>query len=261
MLWETITSGKEWKGDFHNKKRDGKLYWESASISPILDEDGKITHFLAVKEDITERKKLTSDLVDAKVKAESSDKLKTAFLNNISHEVRTPLNGILGFSEFIIQPDIQQEEKELYLEILKESSERLVNTITNYMDMSLIVSGNMVVKSRKVDLLLVLDKVYQNYLPKCKTKNLEFTKQIPPDTKTQLKTDDGLLEKVLSHLMDNAIKFTIKGGINFGFNYTGNEFELFVKDTGSGIDPEAQSSVFKIFMQEDMQIREVIRKR
>jgi PAS domain S-box-containing protein len=251
-LWETISTGKEWKGEFHNKKKNGELYWESASISPILDEKGKMTHFLAVKEDITERKKLASDLIEAKVRAEASDKLKTAFLNNISHEVRTPLNGILGFSQIIIQPDIQQEDKESYLEILNESSERLVNTITNYMDISLIISGNMFVKSRPVDLHHSLDKIYQTFLPKCKTKNLEFIKQLPIDIMPLLICDQGLLEKALSHLLDNAIKFTFNGSITFGGNFHNSKFELFVKDTGSGIDPVAQSTVFQIFMQADV---------
>jgi PAS domain S-box-containing protein len=252
ILWDTICSGKEWKGEFHNKKKTGQLYWESVSISPILDEYGEMTHYLAVKEDITERKKLNSDLIEAKVRAEASDKLKTAFLNNISHEVRTPLNGILGFSEFVIQPDLQQEEKDSYLEILNESSERLVNTITNYMDISLIVSGNMIVNSKPVNLMLILENIYKKFLPKCKTKNLDFIKQFPSDTKTPLISDEGLLEKVLFHLLDNAIKFTIKGSITFGGHYTNGEIELFVKDTGSGIELEAQSSVFEIFMQEDL---------
>jgi CheY-like chemotaxis protein/anti-sigma regulatory factor (Ser/Thr protein kinase) len=192
------------------------------------------------------------DLLEAKARAEASDKLKTAFLNNISHEVRTPLNGILGFSEFVLQPDLKQEEKESYLEILNESSERLVNTIENYMDISLIVSGNMSVKSGPVDLPLIFDKVYQKFLPKCKTKGLELIKHFPADTKTPLICDEGLLEKALSHLLDNAIKFSLKGNITFGVNFTNREIELFVKDTGSGIDPVAQSTVFQIFMQADV---------
>jgi PAS domain S-box-containing protein len=251
-LWETIFSGKEWKGELHNKKKNGQLYWESISISPILNEKGEMTHFLAIKEDITERKKLNSDLLEAKVKAEASDKLKTAFLNNISHEVRTPLNGILGFSELVVQPDIQQEEKESYLEILNVSSERLVNTISNYMDISLIVSGNILVKSKPVDLSLLLENLYEKFLPKCKTKNLEFIRQFPSYTGIHFISDDDLLEKTLSHLLDNAIKFTTNGSITFGGYYNNNEFVLFVKDTGAGIDREAQSKVFQIFMQADI---------
>ena len=251
-LWKVITSGGEWRGEFHNKRKDGSLYWEQASISPIKDSEENITHFLAVKEDITERKKLTDDLIEAKARAEASDKLKTAFLNNISHEVRTPLNGILGFSEFVLQTDIKQEEKESYLEILNESSDRLVNTITNYMDMSLIVSGNMSVKSKPVDLPPVLEKIYQKFLPKCIAKNLEFVKQIPDGIVPQVLCDEVFLEKSLSHLLDNAIKFTLKGSITLGINFNNTEVDLFVNDTGSGIDPVAQSTVFQIFTQADV---------
>ena len=252
-LWETISSGKEWKGEFHNKKKNGELYWESASISPILDEKGEITHFLAIKEDITDREKMTTDLIEAKVRAEASDKLKTAFLNNISHEVRTPLNGILGFSELILQPDIQQEEKESYLEILNESSERLVNTITNYMDISLIVSGNMFVSSKPFEIIPLLDKIYEKFLPKCKAGNLEFIKQIPQELKNKsLISDPSLLEKAISHLVDNAIKFTKNGNVTIGSTHNKNEIELFVKDTGTGISVDAQSLVFEFFRQEEV---------
>jgi hypothetical protein len=250
-LWETIRSGKEWKGEFHNKKKTGELYWESVSISPILDEKSCISHYLAVKENITERKKLTSDLIEARIRAEASDKLKTAFLNNVSHEVRTPLNGILGFSELIIQPGILQKEKESYLKILNESSERLLNTITDFTDISLIVSGNMVVKFKPVDISLLLDRIYIKYHPKCIARNLEFIKQISSDLKIPLICNEELIEKALSHLLDNSLKFTIKGSIILGANFINREFELFVKDSGSGIGSEAKSIVFQIFMQED----------
>jgi len=235
-----------------NLHKDGHRVCLLTNGFPIFDDAGNLIGYRGVDKDITNFKNLNIELIRAKEKAESSDKLKTAFLNNISHEVRTPLNGILGFSEFVIQPDLPQEEKESYLKILNESSERLINTITNYMDISLIVSGNMSVKSKPVDLNHIFDKVYQKFLPKCIAKGLEFVKQIPIDVIPYLICDDGLLEKALSHLVDNAIKFTIKGSITLGLSCTDNDFELFVKDTGSGIDLEAQSTVFQIFMQEDV---------
>jgi len=235
-----------------NLHKDGHRVCLLTNGFPIFDDAGNLIGYRGVDKDITNFKNLNIELIRAKEKAESSDKLKTAFLNNISHEVRTPLNGILGFSEFVIQPDLPQEEKESYLKILNESSERLINTITNYMDISLIVSGNMSVKSKPVDLNHIFDKVYQKFLPKCIAKGLEFVKQIPVDVIPSLICDGVLLEKALSHMVDNAIKFTIKGSITLGLSCTDNDFELFVKDTGSGIDLEAQSTVFQIFMQEDV---------
>ena len=235
-----------------NIHKDGHPVCLLTNGFPILDEAGALIGYRGVDKDITKSKNLNLELIKAKEKAEAGDRLKTAFMNNISHEIRTPLNGILGFSEFIVQPGLQQEEKELYLKILNESSDRLLNTITNYMDISLIVSGNIVAISKLVDLSFLIDKIYEKFHPKTIAKNLEFIKQLPSDIKTPLKCDEGLLDKAISHLLDNAIKFTMKGSITIGYNFTNSVFEVFVKDTGPGIDPQSQSSIFHIFMQEDI---------
>ncbi len=232
-------------------RKDGQVIWGALTVFPNFDNEGNFLYNLGIVEDITRRKEVTNELIKAKEKAEEGDKLKTAFLNNISHEVRTPLNGIVGFSELVIQPDLRQEEKELYLKILNECTERLVNTITNYMDISLIAAAGISVRSEPVDLSLILETVYQKYQAECLSKNLELIKQIPSEKKAHLLTDAALLEKALRHLLDNAIKFTGKGRITLGVTYTNNEVELFVRDTGAGIDPEAQSTVFQIFMQAD----------
>jgi PAS domain S-box-containing protein len=251
IMWETIKSGTEWKGEFHNRNKSGELYWESASISAILNEKGEATHFMAIKEDITERKRLIAELIEAREKAEASDGIKTAFLNNISHEVRTPLNGILGFAEYIVQPDISQTEKEEYMEILHESSERLLDTITNYMDMSLLISGNMRVNAGPVDIQAILENLYRQFLPKCRIKNLELVKDIKSTSGLHNEYDGALIGKAVTLLLDNAVKFTSEGRITIGMDYRNGEMDLFIKDTGPGIDPGAEGEIFKAFMQED----------
>jgi PAS domain S-box-containing protein len=219
----------------------------------ILSRGNKTYAISAFAKDITEIMKAEEDLILAREKAEESDRLKTAFMNNISHEVRTPLNGILGFGQLILQTDIQEAEKSLYLEVLNTSSERLLNTITNYMDISLIVSGNMAVHKQPIDLLQLLDEIYKKFYTKCRAKNLEFIKQIPSNINDySLQCDSSLLEKSISQLLDNAIKFTATGSVILGFHLKNNEYELFVKDSGSGIDLEAQDKVFDFFMQEEV---------
>ncbi|MGD1007076.1 MAG: PAS domain S-box protein, partial [Ignavibacteriaceae bacterium] len=101
VLWDTIISGKEWRGELHNKKKNGELYWESALISPILNERGAVTNFIAIKEDITEQKRILEELIAAKEKAEQSDKLKSEFLSQVSHEIKTPLITIVSFTNLI----------------------------------------------------------------------------------------------------------------------------------------------------------------
>jgi PAS domain S-box-containing protein len=254
-LWDTILAGKDWYGEFRNKKKNGELYWESASISSLVNDEGEITHFVAVKEDITEKKKILDDLIEAKEKAEAADHLKTAFLNNISHEVRTPLNGILGFGEMIIQPDLSQNEKDTFLKILQKSSDRLINTITSFMDISLLVSGNMQVSKKPASLNYLLTTVYESFVDSFHEKGIDFKLRLNANiSDLKFETDEEILKKIFSHLLDNALKFTKKGTVQFGALQKNNVIEFFVEDTGIGINAEMQKSVFGHFIQEDSSI-------
>ncbi len=136
QLWETISGGKEWRGELLNKRKDGALFWEDVSISPIFDERGNIAHYVAVKEDITGKKKMVEELWVAKEKAEESDRLKSAFLANMSHEIRTPMNGILGFADLLKESQISDEQKKEYISIIEESGSRMLNTINDLIDIS-----------------------------------------------------------------------------------------------------------------------------
>ena len=202
---------------------------------------------------IMQRKQAEKVLKEAFVKAEAGNRLKTAFMNNISHEVRTPLNGILGFSNLILQPDVTQEEKEQYHTFITTSSRRLLSTVTNYMDISLIVSGNMEVKRKLIDLNQILNHLKDEFQAICISKNIGLHLQIPGNTENILfHSDETLFRKTLSHLIDNAIKFTIQGEITFGFKVLSGAFEFYVKDTGIGISREAISIIFESFVQEEL---------
>jgi CheY-like chemotaxis protein/anti-sigma regulatory factor (Ser/Thr protein kinase) len=174
-------------------------------------------------------------------------------MNNISHEIRTPLNAILGFAHFIIEPDITMEEKDEYVEILNLSSKRLMNTFTDIMDISLIISDNMEVHPKPIDISLMLTKVYEYFQVACKKKKLELKMQFPDNTDNFiLNTDEEKLRKAVSKLVDNSVKFTKEGSITVGFELINNEVEIFVKDTGKGIEKDAQERIYEYFMQEDV---------
>ena len=193
------------------------------------------------------------ELMVAKEKVEAGDLLKTSFMQNISHEVRTPLNGILGFGSLLAEPDLTDEEKQQYLSLLKASSNRLVNTITDYMDISLIVSGNMEVHRKSVNVPEVLRNIKNKFRGLCEIKKLTCNLIIPADqNEFCILTDEELLRKIISHLLDNAIKFTHEGTITMGFSVKSSHVEFFMKDTGTGIGKESQERIFESFMQENV---------
>lgn len=205
-----------------------------------------------VKERTSRLEKVNEELIVARDKAEAGNRLKTAFMQNISHEVRTPLNGILGFAEIMSDPTIDNEEKEFYKPLLQTSCDRLINTITDYMDISLIASDNMETKIAPMAVHEMFIEFKDKYFELCLTKNLQFEYQPPFDHQNiVLETDGEFLRKITSHLLDNAFKFTSSGFIKFGWEVKDDLFELYVKDSGTGISDEAKVSIFNPFEQEN----------
>ena len=212
-----------------------------------------IYQYQVIYQDITDRVQMLEKLTEAKMKAEESNRLKTAFMNNISHEIRTPLNGILGFGEIIVNEKLDQKEKEQYLAVVNESSERLINTISDYMDISLLVSGNQEVSFSYFSVDAMLEEIYQLFKPKCDWAKIEFFLTLNTFTRgLMIKSDRELIRKVFRHLIGNSLKFTRTGEIEIGVKARPHEIEFFVRDTGSGIHPENQKYVFDFFTQEDV---------
>jgi PAS domain S-box-containing protein len=250
LLWETITVGKEWKGEFHNKKKNGELFWESATISPIINDDGEITNYVAINEDITERKKLTMELIEAKEKAEESDRLKTAFLHNISHEIRTPMNAIVGFSGFLHDPNLHFEKRKQFTDIIVQSSNQLLSIITDIVNIATIETGQERIHESEISLNSTLELLQEQFLLKAKKQNILLNlKPFLLDYEDKIISDETKLVQILTNLIGNALKFTQQGQINFGYTIKNNELEFFIEDTGIGVHPEMQEEIFKRFRQ------------
>ncbi len=255
-LWDTILSRNDWYGEFRNKKKDGELYWESASISPIKNEESVITHFVAVKADITEQKRILEDLIKAKEKAEESDRLKSAFLVNMSHEIRTPMNGILGFAELLKEPNLAGEEQSIYIAMINKSGQRMLNLINNIVDISKIEAGLMQVHYSTTNINDLLDEIRSFFKPEAmprgliyKVHNKLFTQE------STINTDKDKLYAILSNLVKNAIKFSHEGTIEVGCARYENMIEFYVKDTGIGIPTNRQTAIFERFVKADIEDR------
>ncbi|MBF2707693.1 PAS domain S-box protein [Flavobacterium soyangense] len=250
QMWETITEGKEWHGEFHNKRKDGTLFWESATISPILNDEGKTTHFIAIKEDITDRKKAEKELVKSKERAEESDRLKLAFLANMSHEIRTPMNGILGFTELLKEPKLSGEEQQEYINIIEKSGKRMLNIINDIISISKVESGQIEVSLSETNVNEQIEYIYTFFKPEAKQKGIELlvSKQLASKD-TIINTDREKVYAVLTNLVKNAIKFTNEGSIEFGCEKKGGYLEFHIKDTGLGISKSQKKIIFERFRQ------------
>lgn len=247
-LWSTISSGKEWRGEIKNKKKSGEYYWEDISISPIFNEEGKIVNYVAVKEDITDRKQLISDLIEAKEKAEESDKLKTSFLQNISHEIRTPMNSIMGFIELLQDPDTTGEEMKEYIEIIEKSGQRMLGTISDIINISKIEAGVVTLSIEKIELSGMIYEVSGIFKPEAEKKNIKIITDIPKLNEKQIiEGDQEKIYAVFSNLVKNSIKYSSQGTITIGFRMQKEYAECFVNDTGIGISKNKQERIFERF--------------
>ncbi|MBN2639394.1 MAG: response regulator [Bacteroidales bacterium] len=204
-----------------------------------------------VKERTLDLIQQNEELVKAKEKAEASDRLKTAFINNISHEIRTPLNGILGFSEFLIDKNLPENERVDYLSIIETSSERLIRTVTSFMDIALLTSGNVKVIKKSFVFCDLMDEIVSNYKTRFERKGI-MMHRILLKKSIHIFTDRGMLYKILDHLFDNALKFTPSGHIEFGCELKREDWiDFYIEDTGVGIADDVQKNILKSFMQED----------
>ncbi len=231
-------------------KKDGTVF--PVDVSGYSITLGGKNLMFAVSKDITERFKAEEELITAKEKAEESNRLKTEFLNNMSHEIRTPLNGIMGFSQYLTKPDISKEKQINCSNIILNNSRQLLKIIEDILEISLLEKGDVKYSEREVcfnDLLLNLFSIYDIKAKENKTPL--FLKKSLPDKQSTIYTDEDLLRKILSHLIDNAIKYTNEGFIDLSYQKIDNELVISVSDTGIGIDTKKTELIFKRFSQED----------
>jgi signal transduction histidine kinase len=237
--------------DFRYAIPGREIIWVQNNIEPVFRND-ELIELHGVNIDITDKKLAEQELITAKEKAEASDRLKTAFMNNISHEIRTPLNGILGFGQILTDPAFSEIEKDGFYRMLNESCDRLLNTVTNIMDVSLLTSGNQKIYKEEFDLDKLISDVYDKFEDTCTQKNLVFSIQKKHiESGTQICTDESMVSKIIYQLIDNAIKFTSTGTIEISYETKGNTLFVSVKDSGIGISEKNKNQIFGNFMQED----------
>jgi len=271
-LWQTLTSGSSWKGELNNRRKDGSEYIEFAIITPIRQSDGQITHYVAVKEDITEKKRLateldrhrnhleelvasrTVELARAQEAATAASRAKSEFLANMSHEIRTPMNAIVGLTHLLRRTNPRPEQAER-LGKIDSAATHLLSVINDILDISKIEAGKLTLEHTNFALNAVLDNVRSVISEQARRKNLAVEVDLD-SVPAWLRGDPTRLRQALLNYASNAVKFTEQGRITLRAVLLGSQGdELLVRfeveDTGIGIAPEKVGSLFHAFEQAD----------
>lgn len=222
----------------------------------IVKDDKKIVGLRGIIIDISEQKKLLSELITAKEKAEESDKIKSSFLANISHEIRTPMNGILGFTELLKDQGFTKKEKKEFFNIIDLNGKQLLSIIDNILNMSIIESGHVIIKKSQFKLNPLLKNIFLSFKKRQRNfnkENIKFKLNIPPSENPEIFTDTIRLQQIFNNLIDNAFKFTSSGSIEMGYSIQeinkSKMFQFYVLDTGEGIPEEMKDHIFDRFKQ------------
>jgi two-component system, sensor histidine kinase and response regulator len=254
-MWAALNEGQSWQGELINLNKQGEEFIELTWISPIRQDDGTVSHYLAVKEDITERKKTDARLVAAKERAENLAKTKSQFLANMSHEIRTPMTAIIGFSDLALH---EQEPQEIdsYLQDINTASKHLLDILNDILDVSKLDAGMMTLQLERFSLADIRTMLYGLFINTAQTKGLSLGINIALKIPDVLIGDSLRLRQILINLLGNALKFTQQGSVTLSVSLeqltTTDALLLFaITDTGMGISTEQQQRLFQPFTQVD----------
>jgi PAS domain S-box-containing protein len=235
------------------RHKDGHYVTLSTRSVVIRDEAGELLGALTISHDITKLKLVNEELMKANLEAEMSNRLKSSFLANISHEIRTPLNSVVGFSNLLLGDDVSKEAKEEYIEHINHNSEKLLQIIGDIIDLSRLESSQIEITYEEASVTSIVNEVVEEARKGIKRNE----KPIILNVKDQFEEESDLiftdriwLKRVLTHLMDNAVKFTLDGTIELSYYKEDGNLIFKVKDTGIGINKENLGRIFEEFRQE-----------
>ena len=249
-IWEQFKKAKIMNGEGIQIAKDGTKFEIQYTTDYVKIGNRELA--CANIQDITEIKKREAILENARRKAEESDRLKSVFMANISHEIRTPMNGILGFADLLQRDDLSFEKCQQYAKIISGCGNNLMQLLNDILDISKIEAGEVELKNDDFCVNKVIEELYDVYEPQCKMDGKNLSLQMHKslrDDEAVIYSDKRYLNQIFTNLLENALKFTGKGEILFGYNAKRNGIEFFVKDSGEGIKPELLDKIFEPFRQ------------
>lgn len=252
-LWRTISHGQVWRGEVRNRAKDGSIYWVDTTIFPVTAKNGIPTKYIAIRFDITDKKRMLEELQHANEKVRIAAQAKTEFLANMSHEIRTPMNAIIGMTEILHETMLNNDQKRI-VNTLQNAGEALLNIINNILDLSKIEAGKFQLEHIEFDLENLVSNTCEIMSGAAQKKGLEFLCYVQPEIQDQFKGDPNKIQQILINLIGNAIKFTKTGDIIVSAEIyqttdDANIIEFKVSDTGIGIPQSDYPKLFRNFSQ------------
>lgn len=240
-----------YKVDLLVRTLKGEKKWLRDSSLPITDEDtGKVIGSFGILFDVSDRKKIINDLNEQEDNSDGDNSLKNAFLNNISHEVRTPLNAIVGFSALLCEPGQEYGKKLEFIDMINNSTDHFLAMMDNILEISRLEAGIVNVVRREVNPFQMIIRVYNRFKQEAEEKGIILNYNIIADDQDiRIITDGYKLLQSMSNLLDNALKFTMKGKVEFGMHQNDKRIEFYVSDTGIGIENRHKEHIFNKFYQ------------
>lgn len=256
----TIRSGQAWTGEWQMPRKDGSVFPARGGITPVKDRGGVTRSFVGVCEDMTEVRRTEALLREAKERAEAGDRAKGQFLATMSHEVRTPLNGIVGFASLLLETELTAEQQE-YVETIRTSSETLIQLTGDILEYARIESGRLKLEPQPCDPRECIENALDLMAATAAQKNIELLHWIDDTVPCAIVADVGRLRQVIVNLVNNAVKFTHQGEVEVQARAISRPaepgdgapcvLEFTIRDTGIGIAPEHHARMFRPFSQAD----------
>ncbi len=250
---QTLLKTGFFESELRLRHKEGHYVNLSTRSVTVRDDDGDILGSLTISRDITKLKQTHEALIKANIESEASSRLKSSFLANISHEIRTPLNSVVGFANLLLANNLTQDVREDYIEHINYNSEKLLQIIGDIIDLSRLESSQIEISYEETSLSAIINEIIEDARQVIKRNEKPIILNVInkfADSGDLIFTDRIWLKRVLNHLMDNAVKFTLDGSIEFSYMRENDKIFFKIKDTGIGINKENLGRIFEEFRQE-----------
>ncbi len=255
VLREALKFNSECTVALRNYRKSGEMYWVELSISPIIRDDGVVTHHIGIQTDINERMRTQQLLEQARDDAIKADHAKSGFLATMSHEIRTPMNGVIGAADLLELTMLDHEQRE-YVETIQTSGKHLLQIINDILDLSRIEAGKLEIHPKLVSIRVLVDEILRFFSIAATQRSIKLSAKVVPTVPDLVRVDPVRLKQVLLNIVSNAVKFTEKGSICITVNiHTTAEhismLRIEVKDSGIGMTVDMLQRIFEPFAQAD----------